>query len=89
MGKSSDLFNLSSSRGKAAEDCANISALLHRNDSELIFFIDPDEESLLVVVENASSFWPFSVQATCVEESVTLFEEEVVRNQLLSVCFTH
>ena len=89
MGKSSDLFNLASRRCESAEDCTNISTLLHRNDSELIFFINPDEESLLVVVENASSFRPISVQATCIKEPITFFEKEMVSDQLFSICFTH
>ena len=89
MGKPSDLFNLSSCRCESTENCANISALLHRNDPKLILLIDPDEESLLVVVEDASSLWPISVQATCIKEPISFFEKEVIVNQLLSLSICH
>ena len=74
MGKSSDLLDLVGCCSESAEDCTNISALLHRNNPKLVLFINPDEEGLLVVVEDASSLWPVSVKATCIEESVSLFE---------------
>jgi hypothetical protein len=38
----------------------------------LIFFINPDEEGLGIVVEDTSSLWPFTVEATCFEESISL-----------------
>jgi hypothetical protein len=49
-----------------------ICTLLHRDDSQLIFFIDPYKESLVIVVENSSSFWPVSVQTASFKESISL-----------------
>jgi hypothetical protein len=49
-----------------------VSTLLHGNDSELIFFVNPDEEGLLIVVEDTSALWPFSVQVASFQESVSL-----------------
>ena len=46
--------------GKSFKDALDISALLHGDDSELILLIDPDEESLGVVVEDASALWPLT-----------------------------
>ena len=62
---------------------------MHGNDSELILFVDPHKESLIVVVEDASSLRPVSVESTCIEESVTFFEEEVVSDQLVLLRFGH
>ena len=55
----------------------------------MVFFVDPDKESLVVVVEDASSSWPVSVEATCFEESVAFFEEEVVLDELFLVLWGH
>jgi len=60
---------------------------LHRNDSQLIFFINPNEEGLLIVMENTSAFGPFSIQTTCTEESISFLEEEVVVDQLSLIFF--
>jgi hypothetical protein len=38
----------------------------------LILFIDPDEEGLLFVVENTTTVGPVAVEATGLEESVSL-----------------
>ena len=89
MGKSGNLLDLTSSSGETAENCTDISTLLHRNDPKLIFLINPNEESLLIVVEDASSLWPISVEAACIKESISFFEKEVVVNQLLPLSICH
>ena len=89
MWKLSDLFDLTGSSGKSSENCTYVCALLHGYDSELILFIDPNEESFIVIVENASAFRPIAVKTTCIQESVTLLKEEVVSNQLLLLGFSH
>ena len=80
MGKLSYLLNLCCCNRQSREDCTNIGSWLHRDDSELIFFVDPDEESLFIVVEDASSFGPVSVEATCIQKPVAFFKEEVISN---------
>ena len=74
MSESGHLLNFASSDSKSREDFTNVSSLLHGDDSELILFVDPNEESLLVVVEDASSLGPVSVEASCFEESVSFLE---------------
>ena len=71
MSKLKILFNLSGSSLQSAENFLDISTVLHRNDSKLILFVDPDEESLVVVVEDTSARWPVSVQVSCCQESVS------------------
>ena len=89
ISKFSHLFDLSSTDGKSGEDFTNVSSFFHGNDSELIFFIDPDEECLVLVVVDTSSGRPVSVETTSVEESVTFFEEEVICNQLFLIFLRH
>ena len=62
---------MSSSSAESIENFSNTSTLLHGNDSELIFFINPNEESFGIIVENTSARWPVSVQIACLEESVS------------------
>ena len=56
-----DLLDLSCSDCESAEDGANIGTLLHRNDSKLVLLINPDEEGLLIVMENTSAVRPVTV----------------------------
>ena len=74
MWELSNFFNLTSSSCKSGEYSSNVCSLLHGNDSELIFFIDPDKEGLIVVMEDTSSFWPISVASACFEETISFFE---------------
>ena len=55
----------------------------------MILLIDPDEESLFVVVEDTSAFGPVSVKTASVKEPVSFLEEEVIVNQLLLLCWSH
>jgi hypothetical protein len=57
---------------ESVEDLGDVSTLLHGDDSKLILFVDPDEESLSFVVEDTSSVWPLSVEVACLEESISL-----------------
>jgi hypothetical protein len=54
----------------------------------LILFIDPDQERLLIIMENSSVVGPVPIQTACLKESITLLEKEVVFNELLffSLC---
>merc|ERR1711936_1529545 len=67
----------------------DIPTLLHGNDSELIFFIDPDEESLGSIVEDASALRPVSLHTSNSEVSVSRDKEEVVVDKLLSDLLVH
>ena len=89
VGESGNFFNFTCGNGKSSEDGANVGTLLHRDDSKLVLFVYPDKESLLIVVENASSLRPVSVETACIKESISLFKEEVIGNQLLLLGFRH
>ena len=72
---------------KSVENGLDVSTLLHRYDSQLIFFIYPNKESLVLIVEYTSSVGPVSVQANSLQESVALFKEEMISYELLSLIF--
>ena len=89
MSKLGVSFNLSSCNSESAEHSSDISSLLHRDDSELILFVDPNKESLFFVMENTSACWPVSIETTGLEESVSFLEEEVIGDQLSLLLFGH
>jgi len=89
MGKLSNFADTSRSIGESLEHGANISTILHRNDAELVFFVDPAQESLGSVVENATTSRPVTVKAASLEETIAFFEQEMVFNQLLLVGLGH
>lgn len=89
MSEFSFLFNLSTCSTQPAEDSTNVSSLLHADDSELVFFIYPHEECLFIVVIDASTLRPISIQATCFKESISFFEKEVISNQLFLLLRCH
>ena len=67
-----DLLDSLGGARETLEDGANVCTLLHGDDTELVLFVDPDEESLRIVVEDTSALGPVAVQATGLEETVTL-----------------
>merc|ERR1711963_1030394 len=74
---------------KSLKDSLDISTLLHGDDSELILFIDPDEEGLGIIVEDTSALRPVSLHTGNCKVSVSRDKEEVVINKLLSVLLIH
>jgi len=74
---------------ESLENGSDIGTLLHGDDSKLILLIDPDEEGLLGVVEDTSSFWPFSLETSGFKIFVTTLEKEVIGNQLLFLSLGH
>jgi len=50
-----DGLDMGGGAGKAVENGTDISTLLHGDDTELILFVNPDEESLGVVVEDTTA----------------------------------
>ena len=81
--ESSALLDTLGSTSESLKDCADVSSLLHGDDSQLVLLVDPNEESLLLVVEDSTTLRPVSVQATGFEETITLLEEEVIRDELI------
>ena len=75
--------------GKTFENGSDISTWLHGDNAELILFVDPDEESLGIVVEDTSASGPVAVQAASFEESISLLEKEVIVDELGLDLFGH
>ena len=53
------------------EDSTDVSSLLHGDDPELVFFVDPDKEGLLSIVEDSTSRGPVTVATTGLKETIT------------------
>ena len=60
------------SAAKAVEDLTDIGAVLHRDDSQLVLLVDPDQEGLGVVVENTSAVRPVAVEVAGFKEAIAL-----------------
>merc|ERR1719295_1799715 len=75
--------------GKPGEDLLHISSLLHGDDAELIFLVDPDEESLFLVVEDATTLRPVTLHTSNSQVPVAGDKEEMVIDQLLADLLVH
>lgn len=89
MSELSMLLNLTDSLTKSCKNSCNIGSLLHGNNSQLIFFIDPDQESFIFVVKDSSSWRPISIQTSRFQKSITFFEQKVICNKLISLIVGH
>lgn len=66
-----------------------ITTHLHRDDTEMILFVAPDQEGLVVVMEDATSGGPETAGVCCLKETIALLEEEVIVDQLLLHLLAH
>ena len=82
-------FDVSSGSAESVEDLLDASTWLHGDDSQLIFLVNPDQERLCIIVEDTSSWWPVSVEVACLQESVTLLEQEMVIDEFLWNFWAH
>jgi len=89
VGKLGNLFDLGGGSGETFKDLSDVGAHLHGDDAELILFVDPHEEGLVVVVENTTRLGPFSFEAARLQVLVTALEKEVICNQLFPFLFSH
>ena len=71
---STDLFE---SAAEALEHRLDVAALLHRDDSHLIFLVDPDQERLLQVVPECNAH---TSSACKLAASLQTFADEVDRS---------
>jgi len=78
-----DGLDMGGGAGETLENGVDIGTLLHGDDTELIFFIDPDEESLGVIVEDTTALGPVTVETAGFEETISFLEKEMVLNELL------
>ena len=67
-----DLLDGAGSSAESVEDGLDVGTVLHRDDSKLILLVDPDDESLGVVVEDTSARRPVSVEVASLKESIAL-----------------
>ena len=89
MSKASNLFDLGGSDRESLEHSSDVSTRLHGDNTELVFFIDPDNESFVIIVENAATFWPLFDATSCIKVLIVSFEQKVIFDQLLLCCFVH
>merc|ERR1719476_62873 len=75
--------------GEPGEDFFHISSLLHGDDAELVLFVHPDQESLVLVVEDTTTLRPVTLHASNGKVPVARDEEEVVVNELLTDLLIH
>merc|ERR1712227_164049 len=75
--------------GKTSEDTLDISSLLHGDDAGLVLLVDPHEEGLCSIVEDATALGPVSLHTSNSQVAVSGDEEEVVINKLLPDGLVH
>jgi len=75
--------------GQPLEDTLDITTLLHGDDTSLILLIDPDQEGLSLVVEDATALGPVTLHTSNLQVGVTRHEEEVVVDELLADGLIH
>merc|ERR1719317_158194 len=75
--------------GEPGEHFFHISSLLHGDDAELVLFVHPDQESLVLVVEDTTTLRPVTLHAGNGKVPVARDEEEVVVNELLADLLVH
>lgn len=68
---------------------SEITTHLHRDDAKMILFVAPDQEGLIIVMEDATSGGPETAGVRCLKETVALLEEEVIVDQLLLHVLAH
>ena len=84
-----NLLDFLGSASQSSEDAYEVAPVLHWDDAELVFFVDPDQEGLVVIVEDATTFRPFTVKPCGLKESITFFEQEVVLDELGTLIVVH
>lgn len=89
MGKFGFFLDKTGGPRQPGENSEDVRSFFHRDDSELVFFVYPDQESLGVIVENTSASWPFSVEARGLQKPIAFFEQEMIINELLSIGVRH
>lgn len=71
MSKLDNSLNMCGGARKSVENSMYVGTLLHRNDTQLILFINPDKESLFFVVEDTSAIRPVAIQTSNFEETIS------------------
>jgi len=77
-----NLLDLLSSDRESLEDLTDVGALLHRDNTELVFFVNPDKEGLVVVVVDTTCLGPITLKSAGLEILVVTLEQEVIIDEL-------
>jgi len=72
MSELDNSLDVGSCAWESVENSVDVSALLHRDDTELILFVNPHKEGLFFVVEDTSAIGPVAVKASDFKETVSL-----------------
>ena len=72
------------SPGEPLKDSLDVTSLLHGDDSELILLVDPDQEALGGVVEDATALGPFPLHTGGDQVLVSGNKEEMIIHKLLA-----
>jgi hypothetical protein len=89
VGEFSFGLNLVGGISESLENLLDVGTLLHGNNSELILLVDPDKESLGVVVEDTSSLWPVSLETAGFKIFITTLEKEMISDELVLLSWGH
>jgi len=74
----------------SGENGFDVTVFLHGNDSDVVLFVDPDEEVFSAVVPDTSGIWPVSSHTGGEQEwGDWLVEQEVVVDELVLFGFSH
>jgi len=84
-----DGLDMGGGAGKAIENGTDVSTLLHGDDTELILFVNPDEESLGIVMVNTTAFRPVTLETAGLEVLVATLEKEMVLNESVTLRISH
>jgi hypothetical protein len=80
MGKLADSLDMGGGAGETVENGVDVGTTLHGDDAELVLFVNPDEESLVVVVEDTTAGRPVTVKTAGLEETITL-PKKIIRDR--------
>jgi len=72
--------NSSDSFGQSLKNSFYISTFLHWNNSQLVFLINPDQESFFCIMENSSALRPVPFHPRNCKVSIPRYKEKVVIN---------
>ena len=70
---------------ETSEHAKHVTALLHRDDAQMVSLVEPVDEGLALVVENTAAFWPVRVVPAGRLHAVLATEQEVVVNEALAL----
>jgi len=84
------LFDLVDTVAESSEDSVDVTSQFHGDKTKMIFFVDPDQEVLGVVVPDTTCVGPVTGHTGSKKKwGNWLVEEEMVFNQLVLLLFSH